>query len=97
MEKQKLTVTFTDPNRPEDVESMMMRILVEKLREQGIDVNGQKIFISHGDCLEDALFVRDLILKDYPQCTFEINFIGPVIGAHSGPGTVALFFYGSKR
>ena len=71
--------------------------LVEKLREQGIDVNGQKIFISHGDCLEDALFVRDLILKDYPQCTFEINFIGPVIGAHSGPGTVALFFYGSKR
>lgn len=36
MEKQKLTVTFTDPNRPEDVESMMMRILVEKLREQSM-------------------------------------------------------------
>ena len=71
--------------------------LVEKLREQGQEIDGQMIFISHGDCLEDAYFVRDLVAKDYPRCTFRINFIGPVIGAHSGPGTLALFFRGKHR
>lgn len=71
--------------------------MVEKLEEQGLDINGQDIFISHGDALEDAFFVRDHILKKYPNCRFTIDYIGPVIGAHSGPGTIALFFLGSKR
>lgn len=55
------------------------------------------IGISHGDCYEDAVYVRDVISKRYNVKKFIINHIGPVIGAHSGPGTVALFFFGEKR
>jgi len=71
--------------------------LFERLDTQGKNINGQKIFISHGDCLEDAEYVISLIKEKYPKCTFEIGFIGPVVGSHSGPGTVALFFMGTQR
>lgn len=71
--------------------------LVERLEAQGKDINGQMIFISHGDCLEDAQYVQSLILEKYPDCKFLINYIGAVVGSHSGPGTVALFFVGTHR
>ena len=54
------------------------------------------VFISHGDCLEDCQYVADKI-KAYGVKRVCIGDIGPVIGAHSGPGTVALFFVGSPR
>ena len=54
------------------------------------------VFISHGDCLEDARYVADKI-KAYGVKRLCIGDIGPVIGAHSGPGTVALFFLGGPR
>lgn len=59
--------------------------------------NNDMIFISHGDCLEDALFVRDEISKKFGFKNFMINHIGPTIGSHAGPGTVALFFMGEER
>lgn len=74
-----------------------LRGLVDKIDQQGENVNGQTIFISHGDCLEDAEHVRALIAEKYPDCKFKINYIGPVIGSHSGPGTVAVFFVGTRR
>ena len=74
-----------------------LRGLAEKLEQQGENINGQTIFISHGDCLEDAEHVRGLIAEKYPDCKFRMNYIGPVIGSHSGPGTVAVFFMGVKR
>lgn len=55
------------------------------------------IFISHGDALEDAEFVRDRIKERFGIESFMINHIGPTIGAHSGPGTIALFFMGESR
>ncbi len=55
------------------------------------------IFISHGDCLEDAQFVADQIKERYGIDNFLINYVSPTIGAHSGPGTVALFFMGNER
>lgn len=55
------------------------------------------IFISHGDALEDAEFVRDEIKNRFGIESFMINHIGPTIGAHSGPGTIALFFMGESR
>lgn len=54
------------------------------------------IFVSHGDCLEDCQYVADKI-KAYGVKRVCIGDIGPVIGAHSGPGTVALFFLGGPR
>ena len=50
-----------------------------------------------GDCLEDAQFVADMVKERFGTETFLINYVGPSIGAHSGPGTVALFFMGEKR
>ena len=55
------------------------------------------VFISHGDCEEDALYLANRIRTELGYSHIEINFIGPVIGAHSGPGTLALFFLGSER
>ena len=55
------------------------------------------IFISHGDCLEDAEFLADKIRQKYHIRTEIINYVGAVIGAHSGPGTLALFFLGDER
>lgn len=55
------------------------------------------VFISHGDALEDAEFVRDEITKRFGIENFMIHYVGPVIGAHSGPGTIALFFMGDER
>lgn len=55
------------------------------------------VFISHGDALEDAEYVRDQIKERFGIENFMINHIGPTIGAHSGPGTIALFFMGESR
>ena len=55
------------------------------------------IFISHGDALEDAYFVKDEITKRFGIENFLINNIGPTIGAHTGPGIIALFFEGESR
>ncbi len=57
----------------------------------------QTIFISHGDCLDDALYLKELLLKEYEPEDVVIGEIGPVIGAHSGPGTLALYFIASHR
>jgi len=55
------------------------------------------IFISHSDCLEDAEYVRDHVKERFGCEHFLINHIGPTIGAHTGTGTVALFFMGEVR
>lgn len=55
------------------------------------------IFISHGDCMEDAQFVADLIKERLGYTNFLFNYVGPTIGAHTGPGVVALFYMGDVR
>lgn len=62
-----------------------------------VPVDGQTVFISHGDCLEDAEYLRKLIEERFGVTSFCINYVDPVIGAHSGPGTLALFFLASHR
>ena len=52
--------------------------------------------VSHGDCLEDAQYVADLVKKRTGINKYMINYVGPVIGSHSGPGTIALFMIGNK-
>lgn len=55
------------------------------------------VFISHGDCYEDALYVQELVKERFGIEKFLISPVGPTIGAHSGPGTLALFFIGESR
>lgn len=57
----------------------------------------QVIFIGHGDCIEDAKYLESLVRNEWNVKDVVINYIDAVIGAHSGPGTLALFFLGSKR
>lgn len=57
----------------------------------------QMIFISHGDCIEDARYLEDLVRTNLHVKDVVINYIDAVIGAHSGPGTLAVFFLGSER
>jgi len=55
------------------------------------------VLISHGDCLEDAQFVGNLVKERFGITNIVYNYINTVIGSHSGPGTVALFFLGERR
>ena len=71
--------------------------LVDKVRELGTEPDQQTMYVSHSACLEDAQFVADEVKRRYGVKEVILNNIGPVIGAHTGPGCVALFFTGSKR
>jgi len=66
-------------------------------KERAVNPEEQTIFISHGDCLEEAEALRDIILMDNKVKNIIINPIGPAIGSHSGPGTIAFFFIGKDR
>lgn len=71
--------------------------LVKKMSETCIDPKDQMVFISHGDCVEDAEYVAEQVRAKLRVKDVVINFVDPVIGAHSGPGTIALFFLGTRR
>lgn len=71
--------------------------VVEKMAKYAESPSEQTIFISHGDCLADAEYVADKIKERFGVQEIMISYVGPVIGAHSGPGTIALFFLGKDR
>lgn len=72
--------------------------LVNHMDESAIrPIEDQMVFITHGDCIEDAEFVADLVRSRFGVRDVVINYVDPVIGAHSGPGTMALFFLADKR
>ena len=60
-------------------------------------LSDQMVFINHGDCIEDAEYVERQIRERFGVKDVMINYVDPVIGAHSGPGTMALFFLASER
>ena len=79
----------------------VIQAIVDKMAEQaegGTDYSG-KCFISHSACEEDAKAVAALVEERFPNLNGRvlINSIGTTIGSHTGPGTVALFFWGQKR
>lgn len=71
--------------------------LVSRMEKTAVNPSEQTVFISHGDALEDAKYVEKLVRERMGVSTVYINPIGPVIGSHSGPGTIALFFLATKR
>lgn len=76
-----------------------LKALVDTMEKRQGSYAGKNdiVFISHGGCEEDAQYVKSLIEQRFGIQSYLINSIGPVIGAHSGPGTVALFFMGDAR
>ncbi|MBE6656159.1 MAG: DegV family protein [Ruminococcaceae bacterium] len=71
--------------------------MFDKIAETAIAPEGQLYYICHGDCIEDAEYLSRRIKEKYPQSEVMIGYTGTVIGAHSGPGTLALFFLGTQR
>ncbi len=74
-----------------------LQTIIDVMANYIIDPQSQTIFISHGDVTEDADFVAQKIKEKYQVADVLIHPIGPIIGAHSGPGTIAVFFYGRQR
>ena len=73
-----------------------IKALADKYGELSADRKAP-VFISHGDCPEDARCLASLMKQQYGVDVALIEDIGPVIGAHSGPGTLALYFIGKER
>jgi DegV family protein with EDD domain len=74
-----------------------IKALLDKMRAVQCLQEGGPIFISHGDCIDDANYLADMVKAEYPDHPIMIHYVGPVIGSHSGPGTLALFFRGTER
>ncbi|MDD4069208.1 MAG: DegV family protein [Candidatus Izemoplasmatales bacterium] len=73
--------------------------LISRMSETFDKENNSIIYISHGDCIDDAIYVKNTIKEklNLTDVDFLINPIGPVIGAHSGVNTLAIFYVGSER
>lgn len=74
-----------------------IKALAKKYSETALDPKNGPYFISHGDCMEDVKMLEDLIVAEHGNKCTHITDIGPVIGSHAGPGTVALFFPATGR
>jgi DegV family protein with EDD domain len=74
-----------------------IEMVANKLGETGIPGANDTVFICHGDCLEDAKYLEKLVKERFGVKDVFIYYTGAVIGSHSGPGTLALFYLGEHR
>ena len=75
-----------------------LNALVDHMEKSALPpVADQMVFITHGDCLEDAEYVANKVRERFGVRDVVINYVDPVIGAHSGPGTMALFYMAESR
>jgi DegV family protein with EDD domain len=74
-----------------------LKVLFNYLAELSENLEEQTIFIGHGDCIEDARYLESLIKEAYKVKEVIIHPIGPIIGSHTGPGAITLFFLGKHR
>lgn len=74
-----------------------LKYLLQQMESKGENLEEQTIFICHADCIEDALELKKMILKEFKVKDIIINSIGAVIGTHGGPGTMGLVFIGNER
>lgn len=72
-------------------------MLLKHFEETAIDIGKYPVYISHGDCMEDAEYVAAKLKEKYGVQEVLVHMLEPVIGAHAGPGTMALFFLGNHR
>ena len=74
-----------------------IRALADKVKQNIVNPEGQLVLISHGDCEAEAQSLADMIKAELPVAEVRLSYIGPIVGAHSGPGTLAVFFMGKGR
>ena len=74
-----------------------IRTLLEEFKTRAIKPEEQMIYITHGDCVEDAENLKSLILSETTAKAIVINDLGPIVGTHTGPGMLGVFFLGKER
>lgn len=86
------------PREKEQGRKKALKCLLDKMSEYIYKPDGQSIFISHGDDIEAAQKLADMVKERFPEVgEVMLGTLGAVIGAHAGPGTIALFFMGKSR
>ena len=92
----RLIPRYKIPGKKRVIREMVKKM--EECAEGGTEYDG-KCYISQSECMEDARAVADLVEARFPRLNgkVEINYVGNLIGSHTGPGTVALFFWGKER
>ena len=91
-ENGKLSVYEKCPGRKRSI-----RVLADKIIADIVNPEGQILHISHGDCFEEAQQLADLLKAALPIADVQISYVGSVIGAHTGPGVIAVFCKGENR
>ena len=74
-----------------------LKAIADLYAETALDKKDGVVFISHGDCIDDANALADMIKENSGATVQVTTYVGPVIGSHSGPGTLALFFLANER
>ena len=74
-----------------------LNYLLDRMAESFDPEIDDTVFIGHGDCMEDARYLEQKVRERFGVQNVHINYIGAVVGAHTGPGVAVLFFYGKKR
>ena len=74
-----------------------LRFLANEVKERAVETENEVLYICHGDCLEEAEALRDIILHVVKFKDVIINYVGNVVGAHAGPGVLAAIFLGKNR
>ena len=72
-------------------------VMISKMEKFGVNISDQRIFISHATCEKDALYLAEKIRNKFGVKDITIGTIGPIIGSHTGCGTLALFFLSDRR
>lgn len=102
MLKAKPILTIDKDGKLQVVEKQMgtkkaIKALVEKVKDYALDINEQTFYICHSDDRISAEILKQSLVKAFPKIKVIINFIGPVIGSHTGPDTVGIVFMGKER
>lgn len=74
-----------------------LKFLVNEVKEKAVNTENETLYICHGDCLEEAEILREMILEEVKFKDVIINYVGNVVGAHAGPGVLAALFFGNSR
>ena len=74
-----------------------MEYLVKQMQQRQEGYDNETVFIAHGDCPEDAAALEKILKEKYGVKEVITGYVGPVIGAHTGPGVLVVFYMGNNR
>ena len=74
-----------------------LKRLASIIKENAINIENEILYIMHGDVLEEAQYLKEIILQELNFKDVKVEYIGTVIGTHGGPGTIATVFWGNER